>query len=355
MGRFIIYGIPMEDLHGLDELNRRVLDKGLCASCGACVERCPYLTSFRGKTVILDRCSVERGRCFTYCPMSFFDPEETSRSVFGTSYDGTTGLGFVTEVAATKAQDEVTASRGQGGGTVTALTTLAMDRGLIDAAVLTALSQGNPFPHGVVATSVPEIRSCCGSRYVGAHSLAALRQALDRGFRRIAVVGLPCQIRSLRKMALYDLKNEGLKERIVLAIGLFCNWAFSSRELTSFLDERYSLKEITRAHIPPPPANVLEVETAEGIARIPLDELRPMIQPACGVCPDMTSEFADLSVGMYEGRDGWNTTIVRTDAGRDLFQMAMENHALTIEQFPESNLAHLELASINKRKRASGA
>jgi coenzyme F420 hydrogenase subunit beta len=231
---------------------------------------------------------------------------------------------------------------------------LALDRGIIDAAVLTGSFPGDPFPRGVVAVTVSEILACAGSRYVGAHSLAALREALDRGYRRIGVVGVPCQIRSLRKMAAYDLKSEGLKDRITLAVGLFCNWAFSSRDFATFPATRFGLQNIKRFHIPPPPANVLELETDQGITRIPLDELRPMIQAACGVCPDMTSEFADLSVGMYEGRDGWNTTIVRTDAGRSLFETAIAAQALEVEPFPEENLSHLTQASMNKRRRASG-
>ncbi len=347
-------GKAMEDLHGLDELKRQVLEPGLCAACGACVERCPYLTSFRGKTVILDSCTVEHGRCFTYCPMTFFNAEEASRSLFGRSYDTNGGLGYAGEVVATRAGDEKTAATGQGGGTVTALMAQAMERGIIDAAVLTGSCRGDPFPRGVVATTVPEIFSCCGSRYVGAHSLAALREALDRGHQRIGVVGVPCQVRSLRKMALYDLKREGLKDRITVVVGLFCNWAFSSRDLTTFLATRFDLPAVKRFHIPPPPANVLELETDQGLTRSPLEELRPMIQAACQVCPDMTSEFADLSVGMYEGREGWNTTIVRTDAGRSLFEMAKRAQALEVEPFPAANLSHLRQASNNKRKRASG-
>jgi coenzyme F420 hydrogenase subunit beta len=335
-------------------LARHVLEKGLCASCGACVGGCPYLTSFRGRTVILDRCTVENGRCFTYCPMTFFDAQETGRFVFGTSYDEKSGIGNVQEVVATKAVDVKRASEGQGGGTVSALTALAMEKGLIDAAILTGIVPGDPFPRGVLAATVPEIFACGGSRYVGAHGLTALGEALRRGYRRIGVVGLPCQVRSLRKMALYDLRREDLKDRIALVIGLFCNWAFSSRDFTAFLAARFDLNEIKRFHIPPPPANVLELETIQGPARIPLDELRPMIQAACGVCPDMTSEFADISVGMYEGREGWNTAIVRTDAGRSLFEMAIATKALEVEPFPEVNLSHLRQASNKKKERSSG-
>jgi coenzyme F420 hydrogenase subunit beta len=343
----------MTEIHGLDELNRRVLQTGSCAACGACVAGCPYLTAFKGKTVMLDRCTVEHGRCFAYCPMTFFDTEAASQFVFGQSSDSSE-IGHVCAVMASRSQDLDLAASGQAGGTVSTLMAMAVEQGLIDSAVLTAIKPGEEYPHGVVATTVQEIVSSVGSRYVGAHSLAGLREALDRGFERIGVVGLPCQVRSLRKMALYDLKNEHLKERITLVVGLFCNWAFSSRDFVSFLGARFGLTEVKKFHIPPPPANTLEIETAAGIESISLDDVRPLIQAACWKCPDMTSEFADVSVGMYEGRKGWNTLITRSESGRGLVERAISSGKLETDAFPEENLSHLKVASANKKKRAIG-
>jgi coenzyme F420 hydrogenase subunit beta len=167
-------------------------------------------------------------------------------------------------------------------------------------------------------------------------------------------VGLPCQVRSVRKMALYDLKNERLKERIKLVVGLFCNWAFSSRDFVTFLSERFGLTEVKKFHIPPPPANTLEIETSVGIEKISLDDVRPLIQAACWKCPDMTAEFADVSVGMYEGRNGWNTLITRTELGRNLVEQAISSGKLETDVFPDANLDHLKIASANKKKRAVG-
>jgi coenzyme F420 hydrogenase subunit beta len=340
----------MTEIHGLNELFSRVLDKGLCTACGACVGGCPYLTSFKGKTVMLHSCSLEHGRCFAYCPMTFFDPDEVSRAVFRVERD-LGELGYVLDVAASKAVDDNIAAKGQGGGTVTALLATAFDEDLIDAAVLTSIIPGEAYPRGIVATSAAEVRECTGSKYVGAHSLAALRDALNRGCERIGVVGLPCQVRSVRKMALYDIQKENLKERIGPVIGLFCNWAFSSREFIAFLSQRFDLERVEGFHIPPPPANSIEIDTGHGRSSIPLDEVRPMIQAACQTCEDMTSEFADLSVGMYEGKDGWNTLITRTEVGRSLVETAVARRNIEIDTFPESNLAHLKEASLNKRRR----
>ena len=107
--------------------------------------------------------------------------------------------------------------------------------------------------------------------------------------------------------------------------------------------------------VPPPPAGVLRVETGAEVLDIPLDELRHLIPPACAICPDMTSEWADLSVGMYEGRPGWNTLVVRGEAGRELAGQAVEKGWLVLEEFPEANKAHLTGAAEAKRQRGLSA
>ncbi len=342
----------MDKIYGLNELYGGVIEPGLCASCGACVGTCPYLTSFKGKTVKLHDCTVESGRCFAYCPMTFFDPDAASRSVFGLPHNASE-LGHNKQVVASRAKDQEISSAGQGGGTVTALMLTALRDKVIDAAVLTARPQGESFPRGIVATTVEEIVSCCGSRFVGSHTLAALKEALLAGHESIGVVGLPCQVRSLSKMALLDLKDENLKERIRLVIGLFCNWAFSARDFNAFLAERFGAEKVRDFDIPPPPADVLVAETSNGPENVPLDQVRSLIQPACNNCPDMTSEFADISVGMYEGRPGWNTLIIRTDLGAGLVGTALESSVIETDPFPDENLSHLKTASLNKRKRAS--
>jgi len=286
--------------------------------------------------------------------MTFFDPEAASNMVFGDSADDGP-IGRVRRVQASRATDPAIAAAGQGGGTVTALMIAALEAGLVDSAVLTTVPAGELYSRGVVCTSIEEIVSCSGSRYVGSHSLSAVKQALDNGFQRVGVVALPCQVRSLRKMALYDLKNENLRERIALVVGLFCNWAFASRDFTHFLANRSDLGRVKRLHIPPPPANTLEVESDRGKYDIPLDDLRFMIQDACRLCPDMTSEFADASVGMYEGREGWNTLITRTSLGEKLVNGAVSTGSLETAVFPEPNLEHLKSASTNKRVRYSTA
>ncbi|MBI5248257.1 MAG: Coenzyme F420 hydrogenase/dehydrogenase, beta subunit C-terminal domain [Desulfomonile tiedjei] len=344
----------MNDLLGLDELNRRVLERGLCAACGACVSRCPYLVKFRGKTVKLDSCTVEQGRCYAYCPMTFFDENAVSQSLFGEPYDAN-GLGRVIAVAAARSSFGEIQSVAQGGGAVTSLVITALEEGIADAAVLTTSEGTDGYLKGIVVTDKDEVKRAAGSKFVGAHSLEALREALDRGYQRIAIVGLPCQVKALRKMALLDLKQENLANRISMVIGLFCNWALSIRDLLPFLSERIGPGKIKKYDIPPPPAKILKVFTEEETIDIPLDDIRSITQESCKLCDDMTSEFADISVGMYEGKVGWNTLLTRTDAGRTLVRLAAEKGSLELSPFPEENLAHLRSASLQKKERARAA
>ncbi len=148
------------------------------------------------------------------------------------------------------------------------------------------------------------------------------------------------------------LAREDFADRVSLTIGLFCNWSLDQRLLHSFLAERMDTSRIKGMDIPPPPANVLVVDLGDERVEIPLDEIRPFIPETCGLCPDMTSEWADLSVGMFEGRPGWNTLLVRSQKGIALVAGAVEAGLLITEPMPEINLKHLEQAAGNKKQRA---
>ena len=66
----------------------------------------------------------------------------------------------------------------------------------------------------------------------------------------------------------------------------------------------------------------------------------------------MTAEFADVSVGSVEGIEGWNTVIVRTEAGAEIVEMARASGKLETAAVPPENLAHLKEAALLKKVRA---
>jgi coenzyme F420 hydrogenase subunit beta len=55
---------------GPRELIEDVFKKNLCIGCGACVELCPYFKNYKGQTAMLYPCTLSRGRCFAFCPLT---------------------------------------------------------------------------------------------------------------------------------------------------------------------------------------------------------------------------------------------------------------------------------------------
>ena len=74
--------------------------------------------------------------------------------------------------------------------------------------------------------------------------------------------------------------------------------------------------------------------------------------PTCTYCLDMTAEFADISVGSVEGIEGWNTVLVRTNAGVKLIELSKAKGKLETGHLPSQILAHLKEAALLKKKRA---
>jgi coenzyme F420 hydrogenase subunit beta len=338
------------DVKASRELQAEVLNPKLCSLCGACVGMCPYWVAHQGRIVALDECNLTQGRCYVFCPRTSLDLDLLSQTLFGIPY-AADELGTMQQITMARATDNDIRSTAQYGGTVTALTSFALEQGLIDAAVLTA-SDGNMLPGGTLASTAAQVRDRAKSNYVAAPTLAAFnRESSREDVHRIGVVATPCQALALAKMRASPLENRNNIDKLNLVVGLFCTWALRYDDFARFLAERMPLAQIVKFDIPPPPANIFQVFTESDRIDIPLDQVRPFIRPGCDVCLDMTAEFTDISVGAAEGVAGWNTLITRSDAGRELVEAAQAKGVIETKPLPDQNLAHLKEASLNKKKR----
>ena len=335
-------------IFGSGELAGEIQKGGLCIGCGACVDLCPYFRSHHGRTVQVFLCSLAQGRCFAACPKAEVDLDELAGIYWGQAYEGAP-LGKFEESLAARAGGKMPPGGFQAGGTVSALLVQAMSQGLIEAAVLTGRDESGPLP--LVAESIDEIIASASSKFGAAPTLAALNRAAAAGRRNLGVVGTPCQITALAKMRSNPLHREDFVDPVSLEIGLFCNWSLDQRAfgayLAKLLPDPSGIKAID---IPPPPANVMRLDMGDEVREIPLDEIRSLIPDVCGLCPDMTSEWADVSVGMYEGRPGWNMLLVRTAKGRALVENAVASGLLLTE--PAPSVEHLSGAAAAKKRRA---
>jgi coenzyme F420 hydrogenase subunit beta len=332
----------------LDALKREVLGTPQCAACGACVGFCPYIISLRDRVAGLEGCRKEDGRCYRFCPRSASAEQggEGAALAGDAAYAGP--LGRISHAA--RGRGRPPGGGAQHGGVVSALMAGALRDGLIDAAVLTVSEEG--LPKTVIAETAEAVWAARGSKFAVAPTVRLVNEIMRSPHRRLGIVALPCQAAALRKM---KVLGGAETPTVMFVIGLFCTWALSQAGWLGLLEEHLSLAggHIRRVDIPPPPAAVMEIDLDDGRRlEIPLADVRAVIRDGCLVCTDMTSENADVSVGLVEGLDGWNTVLVRTPEGAGLVERAIDAGDLETQPLETERLAHLADASLGKKRRA---
>jgi coenzyme F420 hydrogenase subunit beta len=278
------------------------------------------------------------------------DLDAIHQRLFGQGYEHPE-MGAYRDVFMARATDPEIRDNAQNGGVVSALMDFALREGIIDSALLTHRDE-QQLSQGRAVTGRDGILACAGSSYVAGPTLEAFNRGEWKGTDRIGIVGIPCQVLALGKMKTSNLEKRTPVDQVSLVIGLFCTWALNHGPFLRFLRERLGTGKIEKVDITPPPERLLRVTMDAETANIPVDDIRPFIRTGCGVCLDMTSELADVSVGTVEGFEGWNTVIVRTDRGEDLWRRAEAAGVIEAKELPEENRAHLEEASLLKKRRA---
>jgi len=225
----------------------------------------------------------------------------------------------------------------------------ALEKEIIDGAVVT--DSNGLIPEPKIVTDVKGILSAASTKYMAAPTVSKVNEAVNKGFQKLGVVGTPCQMTAIAKMKTNPMNREDFKDPTELLIGLFCTWAVDTRRFIELVSEKTDVSSVTGMEIPPPPAEIFILKTTGKDIEILLDDIRQIVPDGCVLCPDLTCEFADLSVGAFEGRPGWNTLIIRTRKGEALVNKAVEDDYLVLDDFPDDNFAHLTAGAGNKKKR----
>ena len=332
------------------ELIKEVKDGGLCITCGGCAGGCPYWVAYKGRIVQMDNCLLSDGQCYQYCPRTFTDLEAISQKVFGEPFSEAE-FGRVREIFLARSTDPDIRKKGQDGGCVTTLLSLALAEGIIDAALETRMN-ADRVPYGFLARTKQDLLECAGVSYEPSPILATLNSVPQESGEKLAVVGLPCHVASVGKMKTLPPKHRMNIDNVKLVIGLFCGWELSN-DFHKFLKERFDLSKVTKFDIPHHPAHSFDVYMDSQKISIDLDEIGQYINEACSYCWDMTSEFADISVGSGRAKfRGWNTVVIRSKAGAELMEIARKKGALETQPIPQESVDNLKRASLNKKRRA---
>lgn len=344
-------------IKGQKELKTRVQDAGLCTGCGACVNLCPYLAFYHDRTILLNACDIESGRCWAFCPRTPVDLEAMRRRFFDES-NFTPEIGPVRAFYIVRTADIELRRQAQHGGVVSALMSLALQEGLIDAAIV---SQGRErfLQEPVTVHNATEVQKRGKSKFIISPTVAEFNRTARKNAEKIGVVATPCQSFALAKMRLKPERITGNNpiDKLKLVIGLFCGFTISWAKLVDLLQGKTDLDAITGMEIPPG-EGIVEVYTKAGTLIFSMDDIQGYVREACRYCVDTTAEYADLSVGSARFSENWqevrfwNQVVVRTRTGTELMKLAKDKGILEFREVPAGSLEMLKQAAVQKKNAA---
>ena len=146
-----------------------------------------------------------------------------------------------------------------------------------------------------------------------------------RDLHKVALVGTPCQIFTIRKMQLLKVLPA---DSVVLTIGLFCMETFSFGARTRRgLEKKLSVKlgQIRKVNIKD---DIVVTLAKKEVIHIPFSAVDEYAREACFACSDFASEYADISCGGVGSPEGYTTTVLRTTVGETLYNRAKEEGAV---------------------------
>jgi coenzyme F420 hydrogenase subunit beta len=207
-----------------------------------------------------------------------------------------------------------------------------LDRHLIDGAIVSR--KKSAFSREpVIATTRDELIAAAGSHFDSSSHLEelvdsyktypstiAFVRSLKGGHRRVALVGTPCQITTIRKMQCLDILPANV---IDYTIGLFCteNLAFDEQGRKK-MEQRlhFNFEDVDKLNVKEDFS--IKLENGRTI-HVPFEDLDELARPAALVCTDFANDYADLSAGGLGSPEGYTTILVRSDKGRAMYSDAL--------------------------------
>ncbi|MGA1729555.1 MAG: Coenzyme F420 hydrogenase/dehydrogenase, beta subunit C-terminal domain [Steroidobacteraceae bacterium] len=203
-----------------------------------------------------------------------------------------------------------------------------LETGAVEAVLTVAPDPADRWkPRAVLVTDPAAMAGCRGMRMGYAPLLALLEPARALGYRRLAVIGIPCQVYALRA-----IEQELGLERLYV-IGTPCSDNTTTENFHRFLalldespDSISYLEFRADYHV--------ELRFEDGRRReipflqLPIAQLPSDFFPlTCRTCVDYTNVLADMTVG-YMGGEGRQWLLVRNARGEELLSLLSGEVAL---------------------------
>jgi coenzyme F420 hydrogenase subunit beta len=360
-------------LKAFEELKANIIDTGNCTGCSGCIAICPIncLELKDDKPILVEK-EVSEGEvpqkcidcklCLLACPKTSFLLKETEEK-----FCVDTPIGQYKRICLAQATDPAIRNVCQDGGVVTALLRYVLQHREIHGAIVSKVVEPwKPIP--TIVENYQELLMAAGTRYTLSPSFNALKPydsivddiskktRVPEDWIKLALVGTPCQILTLRKMQAIPSNSMSQmipSNLISLTIGLFCMENFDFKCLIETkIKNQYNAdpQKVKKLNIK---KGFLSIYLKDGSKiEIPLKEIRDCARENCHMCTDFTANFADISVGGVEAPDGWSTVIIRTDVGEKIYNAALEGGFIVEKVLEKENIDKIAALSQRKKERS---
>ncbi len=342
----------------------------LCNRCGSCVGLS------EGKIVFADREGEYRpevlqepdealsARLLNACAGKNFDFKAYYAHFFKETPSFHTYIGPYNGIFIAHSVNEKIRQAGASGGMISAILIYLLNSGRIEGAVVTGMSKEKPWlAESFIATTPEQILEAAQSKYI----ITSVNEILPEiaSFKgRLAYVGLPGQIQSIRKLQKAD-------DPSVIAIkyifGPFYGNTLHFSSVRSFL-RSYKIKDyrnISKLYFRYGewPGN-MRVEMTDGrtveLPKFHANYLIPFhILKNSLLCTDMSNEFADISGGdawapVYEERGkGFSMVISRNDTGKSILQQMEREGLICLKPISEDEAITMHSHGYDLKKRGT--
>jgi len=308
---------------------------GRCHHCGGCVTFCSSINlgalemdgSGKPRFREIENC-LDCGLCYTICP----ETQELDQAIKEKA-GWTAPFGRQIGLSISRARDGNIRANGTDGGVVTAILLHLFDTGRINGAIVSKATEAGRVPF--LATTRQALVDSAGSCFHTSRGLAKLAETYStyspslellpkkgRGVpERLAFVGPPCQVNTLRKMQAMEIVPS---DAVDYVFGLFCsgNFSFDAEAFKSVEDHyRFRYADVEKINIKE--EFLFTLASGRTIA-LGLDELEHVKREACRYCTDFSAEYADISFGGLGAEQGWTTAVTRTSLGKEVLAPAMD-------------------------------
>lgn len=342
----------------------------LCNRCGSCVGLSGGKIKFHDKTgnyqpVIADKIDDNLAdRLWLACAGKNFNFTDYNEKIFSQKSNYHKFIGNYLHIYIGHSKNELIRRNAASGGIITQILIWLLDNNKIDGAVTLRMSQTEPWlTEPFIATTREEILESAQSKYI-ISSVNEILPQIEAFKGRLAYVGLPGQVQSIRKLQVAD---DPSVKNIHYILGPFYGNTLHFSSVKSFI-RSYGEKDHTQIkklyfrygewpgnmRVEFKSGKVIELPKFHANYLIPFHILKNSL-----LCSDLSNEFTDISGGdawapVYEERGkGFSMVISRSVKGQGILDAMLADGTLVLDEINEEDSISMHSHGYDLKKRGT--